>query len=185
MQSCINKESNMSKFSIELPATLVVAMRNGASVTVNTADIQAVATELFIYGVNQKLRDSASGATKAAEAEGSQGVQAEAQAMMDSALAALVAGEWSMRGEGGGGTDPRVLIGRSLVRKAIKDKVGAKSPAWAKFTGLSDAEQLAKLDENLAANEELFAPLIDAELKRRADAAKAKANASKAVEISL
>lgn len=174
----------MTKLTIELPETLTVAMRNGASVTVETAKIAGVAAELFAYGVGQKIRDAASGATKAAEAEGSKGVQAEAQVMMETALAALVAGEWSMRGEGSG-VDPRVAIQRTIVRRAIKEKVGSKSEAWAKFTGLSDRDQAAKLDETYEANAELFAPLVDAEIKRRADANKAKSKAASALSIDL
>ena len=174
----------MTKLTIEMPDTMLVAMRNGASVSVDTNAISALGAELLAYGIGQKLRDAASAASKAAEAEGSQGVQAEAQAMMDTALAALVAGEWSHRGAGSG-ADPRQLIARSIVRRAIKEKVGSKSPAWAKFTGLSDADQLAKLDETFAANGELFEPLIDAEIKRRADANKAKNVAARALTIEL
>lgn len=172
-----------NKLTIELPATVTVGMRNGASVEVKTADLAALGTELFIYGVGQKLRDAASGASKVAS-ETETELQVVAQGMLDSALASLVAGEWSHRGDGQG-TDPRTLVARSIVRKAIKEKVGSKSPAWAKFTGLSDADQLAKLDETYAANEELFAPLVDAEIKRRADAQKAKQSAAKALDISL
>lgn len=174
----------MTKLTIELPDTMTVAMRNGASVSIDTSALAGVASELFAYGVGQKVRDAASGATKAAEAEGSQGVTAEAQAMMESAVAALVAGEWSHRGEGSS-VDPRVAVARSIVRKAIKEKVGSKSPDWARFTGLSDKDQLAKLDETYAANAELFDPLVDAEIKRRKDAAKAKSTAAKALEISI
>jgi hypothetical protein len=175
----------MTKFTIELEDTLVVAMRNGASVNVNPAEIADVLDRLLVYGIGQKLRDAASSATKAAEAEGSEGVQAEAQRMLDAALASLKAGEWSHRGEGGAGVDPRTAIARSIVRKAIKEKVGSKSPEWAKFTGLSDADQLAKLDETYTANAELFDPLVDAEIKRRADANKAKSKAASALTIEL
>lgn len=174
----------MTKLTIELPESLTVAMRNGASVAIATADLANLGAELFIYGVGQKVRDAASGAAKAAEAEGSQGVQAEAQAMMESAVAALVAGEWSHRGEGSG-VDPRTAVARSIVRKAIKEKFGSKSPEWAKFTGLSDKDQLSKLDETYAANAEMFDPAIDAEIKRRADAAKAKSKLASGLAIEL
>lgn len=174
----------MTKLSIELPESLTVAMRNGASVTVETAKLSGVASELFAYGVGQKIRDAASTASKAAEAEGSKGVQAEAQAMMETAVAALIAGEWSQRGEGGG-VDPRTAIARSIVRKAMKEKLGKNSPEWAKFTGLSDADQLAKLDENYAANADVFDPAIDAEIKRRADANKAKQKLASAASFNI
>lgn len=173
----------MTKLTIELEPTFTVAMRNGASVTVETAKLADLGTELFLYGVGQKLRDSASAASKVATETG-EDVAKVAQGMMETALAAIIAGEWSHRGDGTG-ADPRTLIARSIVRKAIKEKVGSKSPEWAKFTGLSDKEQLAKLDETYAANSALFDPLIEAEQKRRADAAKAKAKAASGLTIDL
>lgn len=174
----------MTKFSIELPDVVTVAMRNGASVDIETSKLVGLGRELLDYGIGQKVRDSASGASKAAEAEGSKGLEAEAQAMIEACVAKLYAGEWSSRGEGGT-TDPRVAIGRSLVRKAIKEKFGAKSPEWAAFTGLSDADQRAKLDANLEANRTELDPAIDAELKRRADAKKAKSKLASGLEIAL
>lgn len=174
----------MTTFTIELPDVVTVAMRNGASVDLETAKLVGLGAELLDYGIGQKVRDSASGATKAAEAEGSKGVEAEAQAMIEAMRDKLYAGEWSRRGEGGT-TDPRVAVARSIVRKAIKEKVGAKSPEWARFTGLSDKDQLAKLDETYAANESLFNPLVEAELARREAARKAKAATAKKVEFSI
>ena len=173
----------MAKFSIELPDTITVTMRNGASVTINSADVAALGTELFLYGVGQKVRDSASAASTRAKETGTD-VQVEAQAMMDAAVKSLVAGEWSHRGEGSG-VDPRTAVARSIVRKAIKEKVGSKSPDWAKFTGLSDADQLAKLDETYEANKEVFDPAIDAEIKRRSDAAKAKSKLASGMTVNL
>jgi len=175
----------MAKFTFELPESYVVSMRNGASVNVDTAKlVEAVGAEVFGYGVGQVLRDSASGASKAAEAEGSPGVQAEAQAMMDNKLAGLLAGNWTVRGEGGT-TDPRVLVARSVTRSAMKNVFGKDSSEWAAFTGLSDADQLAKLDEQFAANESALSPAVDAELARRKAAKAAKANIAKAVTFKL
>ena len=173
----------MGKFTIELPDSHVVAMRNGASVTVETAKVADLLANLLAYGIGQKVRDSASAASTVAKETATE-VQAVAQGMMDSALASLYAGEWSHRGEGST-TDPRTAIARSIVRRALKEKFGSKSPEWARFTGLSDADQLAKLDETFTANAELFEPLVDAEVKRRADANKAKAKAASALNIEL
>lgn len=173
----------MTKITIELPEMLTVAMRNGASVSIETKALEALGAELFIYGVGQKVRDSASAASGVAK-ETETDVQTVAQGLMDAAVVALLAGEWSHRGEGGG-TDPRTAVARSIVRRAIKEKVGSKSPQWATFTGLSDADQNAKLDETFASNEALFSPLVDAEIKRRADANKAKSKAASALEINL
>lgn len=173
----------MTKYTIELPDTFTVAMRNGASVTIETAKIEPLLTDYLEYGVGQKHRDSASAASTVAKETG-EDVTKVAQGMLDKSVESAYAGEWSHRGEGAG-VDPRVAIARSIVRKAIKEKVGSKSPEWAKFTGLSDKDQLAKLDETFAANEALFNPLVEAEIKRRADANKAKAKAASALEISL
>src|SRR6266542_3964614 len=163
----------MTKFVIEMPDTMTVAMRNGASVNVSLADISALGAELLTYGIGQKLRDSASAASTVAKDTGTE-VQVVAQGMLDAAYKSLTSGEWSHRGEGAG-VDPRMAIARSIVRKAIKERVGSKSPEWAKFTGMSDADQASKLDETYAANTDVFDTAIDEEVKRRADASKARA----------
>lgn len=173
----------MTTLTIELPDTMVVAMRNGASVNVNVADVSALGAELLSYGIGQKLRDAASAASTVAKDTNAE-VQLVAQGMLDAAYKSLTSGEWSHRGDGSG-VDPRTAIARSIVRKAIKEKVGSKSPEWAKFTGLSDSDQLAKLDETYAANAEVFDPAIDAEIKRRADANKAKQKLAGAMSINL
>lgn len=173
----------MTKLTIEMPDTMTVAMRNGASVAVDVAAIGALGSELLSYGIGQKLRDAASAASTVAKETNAE-VQTVAQGMLDTALASLVAGEWSHRGDGTG-ADPRTLVARSNVRRAIKERYGSKSPEWAKFTGLSDADQLAKLDETYAANVEVFDPAIDAEIKRRADAAKAKAKLANAATFNI
>lgn len=171
----------MTKLSIELPDTMVVAMRNGASVSVSIADISALGAELLTYGIGQKLRDAASAASTVAKETNAE-VQVVAQGMLETALASLVKGEWSHRGDGTG-ADPRTLIARSITRKVMKESLGAKSPEWAAFTGLSDKDQLAKIDENYAANEAVLSPAVDEEITRRANANKAKAKLAKAVTI--
>ena len=172
----------MTKFSIELNDTIVVAMRNGASVEVQTSKLDSVIGELLAYGLGQKVRDSASQASTLAGEDGD--VKAIALGLMEACVSKLYAGDWSVRGEGTG-TDPRVLVARSIVRKAIKEKFGSKSKDWAKFTGLSDKDQLAKLDETYEANKELFDPLVSEEMDRRAKASKAKASAAKSLTITL
>lgn len=173
----------MTKLSIELPNEVTVSMRNGAAVVIESAKLEAVAVELFLYGIGQKVRDAASGAAKVAD-ETKEELSKVAQGMMESAVAALVAGEWSHRGEGTGASQ-ETLVARSIVRRAIKEKLGSKSPEWAKFTGLSDKGQLTKLDETYEANKPMFEPLVTAEIKRRADANKAKSNAAKALSFEL
>lgn len=68
---------------------------------------------------------------------------------------------------GGGGVDEETRVARIVVRRAVKAKFGAKSPEWARFTGLSDDEQNAKLDEWRTANADAFAPAIADEMARR------------------
>lgn len=185
----------MTKFTIELPDTFTVSMRNGASVEFATKGLTALGVELLTYGINQKVRDSASGASgevaeaheitaKEATANFPDEVRETAQRMMESTVAELLNGEWSMRGDGTG-ADPRTVVVRSVVRKYAKAKVGAKSPEWATFTGLSTADQNAKLDANYEANKEVFDPLVDEELARRAAAAKAKAKIASSITVNL
>lgn len=173
----------MTKLTIELPDTMTVAMRNGASVAVNVEALSALGAELFAYGVGQKLRDAASAASTVAK-DTSTDVQVVAQGMLDTAYASLVAGEWSHRGDGTG-ADPRTLVARSIVRRAIKEKLGAKSPEWKAFTGQSDADILAKLDANYESNKEVFDPAIDAEIERRAKASKDKQKLAKSATFNI
>lgn len=173
----------MKKFSIELNDT-VVSMRNGASVTVDASKLSPeMVAELLSYGIGQKVRDSASQAsTVAKDTDGD--VKAIAQGLMDDCIAAIYAGEWSRRGEGSG-ADPRTLVVRSIVRKAIKEKLGSKSADWAKFTGLSDSDQLAKLDETYESNKAIFDPAVDEEIARREKLAKEKSKAAKSITFTI
>jgi hypothetical protein len=76
---------------------------------------------------------------------------------------------------GGDGADERTRVARSVVHSAAKAKFGAKSPEWATFTGLSDADQNAKLDGWYEANRATFDPAVDEEMARRAARRDAKA----------
>lgn len=140
-------------------------------VTKLSADIVA---KLAMHGLQQKIADAAAGAKTADEAD----------AAMNKAIDALMAGAWSSRGTGEG-VDEETRVARSVVRSAVKAKFGSKSPDWAKFTGLSDSEQNAKLDEWFASNEAAFRPAVEQELERRKAAAKAKAKLASGLEISL
>lgn len=85
----------------------------------------------------------------------------------------------------GGGVSTEVSIGRSLVRAALKLKYGAKSETWAKFTGLGDEEQNAKLDEVFEKNREAFAEEVKKEMKRRADAAAKRAKQAEGLDLDI
>jgi len=104
----------------------------------------------------QSLQDAYAGAKDAKEA----------QALWAKKRDALIAGTIGVR-TGGAGVDEATAVARIIVRQYAKAKLGAKSKEWAKFTGLSDADQNAKLDEWHKANEAAFADAIKAELKRR------------------
>lgn len=69
------------------------------------------------------------------------------------------------------GLGTEALIGRGLARVALKTRLGAKSPEWKSFIGLSDNAQDEKLDAIFAKNAEKMAPDVAAELKRRAELA--------------
>jgi hypothetical protein len=169
----------MRKLSIELPDTITVTSR-GVSVELDTKVLSAeIIARLAVHGATQKVADAASGAAKM---EGD--VADNTVALMGNAVAALVAGEWSQR-TGGAGVDEETRVARSVVRSAVKAKFGSKSPEWAKFTGLTDDEQNAKLDEIRAANADAFQPAIEAEMVRRAEARKAKVGLAGSVEITL
>lgn len=74
----------------------------------------------------------------------------------------------------GDGVSYFVTVARSIVRANIKAQYGAKSDKWIAFTKLSDDDQDAKLDAVYAANEPALKPKVEAEIERRAEAARAK-----------
>lgn len=133
-----------------------------ATCDITAADIaDGMAQRIFDYGLKQVIADAASQATNAADAT----------AMMAKKLDAIRNGTWSSRG-GGSAVDERTEIARMIVRAELKANYGAKSPEWADFTGLSDEAQNEKLDYNFAENEDVFGPIVDAEIARRVEKAK-------------
>ena len=66
------------------------------------------------------------------------------------------------------GVSDEVAIGRQLVRAALKDKLGGKSPEWKAFIGLSEDAQNAKLDALAAKHGEKLAAQVAKEIARRA-----------------
>lgn len=170
----------MNKVTIEVPAEWLVSKgpRDKAWIADAVCDVAKLSSDivgkLAMHGLQQKIADAAAGAKSADEAS----------AAMNKAIDALVAGAWSSRGTGEG-VDEETRVARSVVRSAVKAKFGSKSPDWAKFTGLSDADQNAKLDEWFEANADAFAPAVASELERRKAAAKAKAKLASGLAISL
>lgn len=170
-------------YKIELPNSYEVGSR-GVTVTVDVTKLSpAILAELALHGLTQKVADAASQAKSVAEETGAT-VEAVTLSSMQKAVDSLIAGDWTRR-TSGGGVDEETRIARLVTRQLVKAKFGSKSPDWTTFTGLPVAEQNEKLDAWFAANEEALAPQRDAELARRAEAAKGKKVAAKAVTFAL
>ena len=177
------------QFTINLPETIAIESRG----VVVDFDLSRVATTLVeravIHGFGQKIADAASGAVKLAGDGGD--VEAVTESLMAKAIAALYEGTWKASRTGSGAVDPVLHEARLIMRKAIKDqmnkggKKGAPTPAWAAFTGLSDDEQLAKVDANLEANRAAIWPIAEAEAKRKADERKAKAALKAGLSVTI
>lgn len=162
----------------------VVVMSRGVSVTVDTTKLSdEIKSRLFIHGLTQKVADAASSAAKVASETGAT-VEDVTLAQMSKAVDALLVGEWAMR-TAGEGVSEETKVKRIVMRAMVKAKFGAKSPEWAKFTGLGDAEQNAELDKWAEKNAERIAGDVAAELKRREEARKAKAKLATQVDIDL
>jgi hypothetical protein len=108
----------------------------------------------------------------------------EATAAFNGKLDKLLNGTIGTRGSGDG-ADERTRVARSIVRGVVKAKMGSKSPDWAKFTGLSDDDQNAKLDEWFAANEAAFGPLVDERLAELAAARAKRSEIAKDVTFTM
>lgn len=122
----------------------------------------------------QSLQDSYAGAKAAADAVAS----------YETKLGKIIAGTLGTR-SGGEGASEEQRVARSVTRAAMKDALGKDSPEYKAFEGLSDADQLAKLDENYAANEKALKPLVDARLAAKAAERAAKAKAAEKVTFKL
>lgn len=153
--------------SVELSA-------NVKDVKVDGTTLPDASVEYLLHFALQSLQDAYAGAK----------TEDEAKAAWAKKLDALKAGTIGVRG-GGEGVTEETKVQRMIVRNMVKAKFGAKSPEWATFTGLSDADQNAKLDEWFAANAEKLAPAVAEEMKRREAARKAKAKIADAVVFEL
>lgn len=122
----------------------------------------------------QSLQDAYAGAKNSADAV----------AAFETKLGKLIAGTLGTRG-GGEGASEETRVARSIMRSAMKEALGKDSPDWKGFEGLSDADQLAKLDANFEANAKALQPLVDAELASRKAKREAKAKVAAKVSIKL
>jgi hypothetical protein len=196
---------NVLKITIETPEAIDVGSR-GVAIAVDVAKLsQGIRNNLFAYGVQQKLADAASGAgmdairgqfgadVKTATEEhkawlkedaGIAAVKVSTDTLMRKALDALYEGTWAVR-TASAGVSEETRVARSVMRAILREKLGAKSPKWAEFTGRSDDEQNAALDRNYLANEAALKPKVEEELARRAAERKAKAGLAQGVVIDL
>jgi hypothetical protein len=111
--------------------------------------------------------------------------EAEAQAAWAKKRAALIDGTIGTRGDGTGAS-METIVARSVMRNAAKVKFGKDSPQWAKFTGLADADQIAKLDEWLAGpSGTALASAIAKEITLRKERAANKVSAAKGLDIEI
>lgn len=122
----------------------------------------------------QTLQDAYAGAKDSDEAQGAFGTK----------LDKLLTGTIGTR-TGGGGVSEETAVTRSIVRSAVKAKLGSKSEAWATFTGLDDDAQNEKLDAWAAQYAETFAPAIADELAARKAKREQKARLASAVEFTV
>lgn len=109
----------MTTLTIKVPASITLTRRNGATVTVDPSTLHSdILADLFTYGLRQKLFDSASGNPE----------QADAQAAMETTLAKLSDGDWTIR-NAATNADPldkyRIAIVRELMASGNSAKVKA------------------------------------------------------------
>lgn len=144
----------------------------GGKYVLNGEELPAQSVEHLLTFALQTLQDAYAGADNADEAVGA----------FNGKLDRLIAGTLGTR-SGGGGVDEFTVVMRQVVRGAVKAKLGAKSPEWSDFTGLSDDAQNERLAAIYAKNEKAFKPVIEAKIAERA--AERERKASLKVDIAL
>lgn len=174
--------------------TKITVASRGVELEVDTEKLsQEILDNVLAYGLQQKLADAASGAAKAVTDSGTdkdddsydEALTTTTLAMMQKAYDALLDGTWSSRAAGSGGISELLRTQRQVIRQIVKAKFGAKSPQWAKFTGLADADQLAKLDAWFADNADALAPRVEQVIAERKAAKEAKAALGGGIKFDL
>ena len=72
-----------------------------------------------------------------------------------------------------------------IARKIVRQQLRANKAVWEKFAQMSEEDQIAALDKNIAKNAEKLEPLVSQELKRLAEEKKAKALLGKELSFEL
>lgn len=155
----------------------VTTIAKSHSIEVDWAKLpEAAQQKIIAYGVQRIFNDMVGGSERFPTIE-------DKVKHVEAQIARFYAGDISRAHSAAVPTE--TAIARQLVRAALKAQLGAKSPQWAKFTGLDDDAQAAKLDEVFEKNKAKFEPEVQAELKRREAAAKAKGKLAEKLEFDL
>jgi hypothetical protein len=139
----------------------------------NGMPLGADSVEYLLTFALQSLQDAYAGAK----------TEAEAQAAFAKKRDAVIAGTIGQRTSSGISEETRVA--RQVVRALLKAKFGAKSQAWAEFTGKDDKAQDEYLDEVFAKNKAKLQSAVDARLEELKREREAKRKLGAGVEIEL
>jgi hypothetical protein len=161
----------MTKHTIELTGDFAITKGPRdkawlAEVSVDLAKVpESIVLDLALHGLKQKVADAASGAKTKDEAIGP----------MQKALDAILAGEWSSRGQGGDGTR-----GLAVVRlyRAAMDKATLK-----RFNALAAEDQLAKATANVTDESAIAAEVAKIEAEREQRRVDAEARKAQVAEL--
>lgn len=133
--------------------TLTVGFTSGESAVINMSDFSdEIVFQLAMHGLSQKVTDAGAGKDAA-----------ETEAHVGKLIEALKSGQWTVRGEGGGGAGRVTQVVQAVARvknisvEEAKEKLAALSEADRKAVAASGPVQQAILEikaENLAARQE-------------------------------
>lgn len=135
-----------------------------------------VQERIIAYGCQRIFNDMVGGAERFPTVE-------KKVAHVKEKIAAFLKGDVGRAAASGVSTEQS--IARQEARRLVKAKYGAKSPEWAAFTGLEEAEQAAKLDELVEKNRAHFDKFVAAEMKARREAAEKRAKAGEELALDL
>lgn len=162
----------METIKIELPDHMDIK-RGGEVVRIAFGNMNAsIIAQLVMHGATQKVGDAAAG--KSGD---------EARSAMEAVMTALANGEWGRQRAANGATEFD-RVARSVTKARLKAKLSAED--FKRGVGdLDAAEQAEMLDKVFAKNEAALRPIVEAEVARRAEERKRKAELDKKVNVDL
>ena len=144
---------------------------NVTKVTLDGKELPDSSVEYLLMFALQSLQDAYAGAK----------TLDEAKSMFAKKYDKLIAGTIGVR-ESGESISDEVRIGRKIMRQIIREK----SPEqYKKLREMSEEDQIAALDKNIAKNAEHIAKLVTDELRRMAEEKKQRALLGKEVSFEL